>query len=94
MPYMSLKKALAIFKLKDTILNKLKENNQLDLLNELEIPLSSVLAKMEYKRYFSRSKMNFKKQKKDLSFRIKTLEDKIYLLAGRKFNLNSPETIR
>ena len=86
------KKALAIFKLKDTILNKLKENNQLDLLNELEIPLSSVLAKMEYRGILV-DQNELQKQKKDLSFRIKTLEDKIYLLAGRKFNLNSPKQL-
>jgi DNA polymerase-1 len=42
------KKALAIYKIKDKVLKIIKDNDQIHLLNDIEIPLSYVLADMEY----------------------------------------------
>lgn len=86
------KKAKAIFKLKDTILDKLKEHDQLDLLNDIEIPLSKVLANMEFRGLFV-DQEELQTQKKDLNSRIKTLEAKIHELAGKEFNINSPKQL-
>ena len=39
--------ALAVWKLRPTIEEKLKENEQFDLYHELELPLATILGKME-----------------------------------------------
>ena len=44
---MQVRKALAIWKLRQTIEDKLKENEQFDLYRNLELPLASILGKME-----------------------------------------------
>jgi len=44
----AVKKAYAIKELKDELLSQIKENEQLALLNDIELPLASVLADMEY----------------------------------------------
>lgn len=85
-------KAKAIFELKDQLLEQLKTQEQLDLLNQIEIPLSTVLADMEYEGLIV-DQDELEAQKKDLSTRLEVLENEIYELAGEKFNISSPKQL-
>ncbi len=85
-------KAKAIFELRDPLLKQLKEQEQIKLLEDLEIPLSEVLAEMEFNGlYVDQTELNT--QAKDLDKRIKETEAKVIELAGRPFNLGSPKQL-
>ena len=88
----AVKKAYAIKNLKEDMIKSLKMNNQLSLLNNLEIPLASVLANMEFEG------INVDRDKLDsLNVEIKTKIDKvvkeIHFLAGIEFNIASPKQL-
>jgi len=85
-------KAKAIVELKDSQIKQLKDQEQLHLLNELEIPLSEVLAEMEFSGLFV-DQNELEIQGKDLSIRIKVIEQEIYHLAGEEFNISSPKQL-
>lgn len=85
-------KAKAIYLLKDQLIEELKQQNQLHLLNEIEQPLSEVLAEMEYEGLLVNQE-ELQIQKEDLNHRIMTLEKEIIDLAGRKFNVSSPKQL-
>ncbi len=86
------KKAKAIYALREKLLKELKENGQLSLLNDVEIPLSYVLAEMEFSGILVNHDL-LKELKKDLKSRLEVLEEEIYLLAGKEFNINSPKQL-
>lgn len=86
------KKAKAISKLHLVLIEKLKINQQLSLLLDLEIPLSRVLAKMEYSGIYV-DKAVLGELKEEYSKRLKDLEERIYTLALREFNINSPKQL-
>lgn len=86
------KKCLALEKTKYKILEELEENKQLDLLNEIEIPLASVLAKMEVNGMVI-DKNELEKQKESYANEINNLEKVIYELAGCEFNIQSPKQL-
>lgn len=86
------KKARAIFKLRKEILKELETNNQLSLLNDVEIPLSYVLGEMEFSGILVDQNL-LKALKADLKVRLTKLEEEIYLLANKKFNINSPKQL-
>jgi DNA polymerase-1 len=82
----SLKKAYA--DLSETI----KQNGQENLLYNIEMPLSKVLAEMEYAGF----KLNTKKLKEyseKLDQNIALRKEKIYELAGKEFNVNSTKQL-
>ena len=86
------KKCVALEKLKPIILNKIDENGQLNLLNNIEIPLAFVLAKMEV----AGMKIDLEElsnQKEIYEAEIIQLESKIYELAGMEFNIQSPKQL-
>ena len=86
------KKVNALYKLKDEALNKLKENNQLELLTDIEIPLSKVLGKMEFNGMkIDIDELNRQEEKivKDIS----DLELKIYSYSNHPFNISSPKQL-
>ncbi|MDL2292959.1 hypothetical protein LJC17_05175, partial [Acholeplasma sp. OttesenSCG-928-E16] len=85
-------KALAIFKLRDQVIAELKEKEQYELLVELEIPLSEVLADMEYTG-FKVDLVELEKANVDFKIRIKDLQNEIYQLAGEEFNISSPKQL-
>jgi DNA polymerase I len=85
-------KAKAIFALKDDLLKNLKDDEQIDLLKTIELPLSEVLAEMEYEG-LSVDKEELSKQKEDLNTRINQLEKDIIKLAKREFNVSSPKQL-
>lgn len=67
---------------------KLEEDNLLNLLYTVEMPLVTVLAYMEYYGIKIDLK-HFDALSQELSKKIKELEEKIYSLAGVQFNINS-----
>ncbi|GAB4476582.1 MAG: DNA polymerase I [Anaerolineales bacterium] len=81
--------AAVIFRLKPLLLKELEEKAATRLLNELEMPLVTVLADMEMTGIcldvpFLRA------LSEELAERMKEIEAKIYAAAGKSFNLNSP----
>jgi DNA polymerase-1 len=70
----------------------LEEANQIKLLNEIELPLSRVLAKMEIVG-FSVDKSGIEEFSKKLSSRIDELTEQIYYSVGYEFNINSPKQL-
>ncbi len=85
-------KAKAIYQLRNSQIETLKQQEQLHLLEEIEIPLSEVLATMEYQGLLV-DQEELKKQKKDLSHRLKMIEQTIFDLAGETFNISSPKQL-
>ena len=86
------KKCVALEKLKPVILKEIEENGQLNLLNNIEIPLAFVLAKMEVAGMkIDLEELNI--QKLVYESEIKELESKIYELAGMEFNVQSPKQL-
>lgn len=78
-----------LFKKTDTLL---QEANQVKLLNEIELPLARVLAKMEIEG-FSVDKQGIEDFSKKLSVRIDELTSLIYDAVGYEFNINSPKQL-
>ena len=79
-------------RLKEVLAPRLEERGLTHLLNELELPLLPVLARMErhgiyvdvdYLHYLST----------ELSVEIQALEEEIYEAVGERFNLNSPKQL-
>lgn len=84
--------AIMIHQLKSELIERLKKDEQFDLYEKIELPLTYILAKMEYNGV----KVNvdtLKKQEKELSGRIALLEKEIYELAGMSFNIASPKQL-
>ena len=71
---------------------KIEQCNQKKLLNEIEIPLSNVLAKME-NLGFAVDKQGIEDFGKMLKENIENLKSEIYNLVGREFNINSPKQL-
>ncbi len=86
------KKAKAIYVLRQLILKKTKEYDQLELLNKIELPLSDCLAEMEHTGILV-DQDKLEEIGSDLNRRIKDLEILIYDLAGEEFNINSPKQL-
>ena len=85
-------KAKAIFELRKSQIETLKDQEQLHLLENIEIPLSEVLATMEYQGLCV-DQNELRTQKKDLQTRLQTIEQKVYELAGETFNISSPKQL-
>ena len=71
---------------------KLQELGMQELYSKIELPLVEVLASMEQKGiYINRQELDSKGQ--ELSARLDSLQQDIYTLAGREFNINSPKQL-
>ena len=81
-----------ISKLYYKLLEELKQNNMLDLFNNIEMPTANVLADMQYTGVYvdeEEIKIFGDKLKKDLEI----LKNDIYELAGEEFNINSTKQL-
>lgn len=81
-----------IFKCAGKIEDKLKENDQLNLYYEIELPLVKVLADMEFYGF----KVNISELvaiSRQIDEKIQDLTSKIYDLAGEEFNINSTKQL-
>lgn len=86
------RKAVGINALYDRCLKELAENEQTDLFYNLELPLSMILAKMEYTGV--KVDVNrLSEMKEELALRLNEIELRIHELAGEKFNINSPKQL-
>ncbi|AIE60995.1 DNA polymerase I [Bacillus methanolicus MGA3] len=86
------RKAAAMEALKEKLELELKENQQYELFKELEMPLSLILADMEYQGV----KIDINRLREmghEINEQLKEIENKIYDLAGEKFNINSPKQL-
>lgn len=86
------RKAKALYELRDEMTERLKENEQYELFKELEMPLALILGKMEHQGVLV-DKNRLKEMGEDLRARIGQLEQDIYNLAGQEFNINSPKQL-
>ncbi len=85
-------KAQVIDGLKDKMLAELKQNDQDSLYDEIELPLSIVLANMEIKGV-TVEVSKLKEMENSFATRLAEIEQKIYQEAGKEFNINSPKQL-
>src|SRR5699024_7125221 len=76
----------------DTFLTLLEDNEQIDLFENLEIPLAKILAKMEHTG-IQVDVDRLKGMGEGLLTRLDEIEKKIHELAGSTFNINSPKQL-
>ncbi|EFR93782.1 DNA polymerase I, partial [Listeria innocua FSL J1-023] len=86
------RKAVAIAELEKRLVDDLEKNEQLALMEDLELPLTFVLAQMEMQGV-SVDTQRLGNMKVELAGRLKTLEESIHSLAGEEFNINSPKQL-
>lgn len=86
------RKAYAVNYLTDVLENELKEKQQYELLNELEMPLSLILAEMEYQGV-KVDRDRLRNMGEENNERLSILEKRIHLSAGEEFNINSPKQL-
>lgn len=77
-----------IFRLSTIFHSKLKENKQEDLFYKIELPLVSVLSEMEYNGV-ALDLTSLKSIENELTGELKSIEQKIFELAGEEFNISS-----
>ncbi|MCC5911763.1 MAG: DNA polymerase I [Clostridiaceae bacterium] len=81
-----------ISRLATTIKEKLQELELEELYNEVELPLTQVLASMEF-RGIKVDKHMLEKLKIEFKDKVDLLTGEIYNLAGTEFNINSPKQL-
>lgn len=84
--------AYLINKLYYTLTEKMEQTDTLELFNKIEMPLSQVLADMQYQGIYV-DKEELLEFGKELKNRIEELTKEIYDLAGEEFNINSPKQL-
>ena len=84
--------AYVIYKLYEELTNKLKEVNELELFNDIEMPLVKVLADMQYTGMHV-DKNELISYGNVLKEQIASLTKEIYNLAETEFNINSPKQL-
>ena len=88
----SVLKAKFIYETKDKFYKELVEKELLDLFNNIEMPLSKVLAEMELNGVYV-DKEVLKSMGLEITKQINSLEQNIYTLAGTEFNISSPKQL-
>ena len=86
------RKAAALALLKEKLENELWENDQHELFSSLEMPLSLVLADMEYQGV----KLDMDRlvnMGEEIKGRLADIEIRIFEMAGEQFNINSPKQL-
>ncbi len=88
----SCSKAISIYNLKEILTNELKKNNLTKLFFDIEMPIVQVLYEME--DIGIKTDKNFLDEfDKELIKEISVIEQNIYSLAGKTFNINSPKQL-
>lgn len=86
------RKADALWHLRDTFATDLENNDQYSLFVDLEMPLSIVLGKMEFFGV-AVDVERLREMGKELEARLAQIEKEIHELAGESFNINSPKQL-
>ncbi|MBC8305370.1 MAG: DNA polymerase I [Pelagibacterales bacterium] len=82
------------FRLYNYFLDKLSDlKEQYDLYKNIELPLIHVIARIEKNGVLINTN-SLKKQSLDLAKRIKSIEENVYSIAGKEFNIGSPKQIQ
>lgn len=85
-------KANAIFVLSPKLDERLRENNLINLLFNIELPLAKILAEME-KSGVMIDIMRLEQMGREISHKLDELKESIFKIAGTEFNLNSPKQL-
>lgn len=86
-------RALAVFELAPVLAGKLKEVDAAELFEKVEMPLLYVLAQMEKKGVLVDADL-LGQMSTELAQLLSISEEKIFRLAGEKFNINSPKQLQ
>src|SRR5690625_3551414 len=86
------RKTDVIYTYKDQMIEDLEKNEQRELFERLELPLASILAKMEHTGVQVNTD-RLDEMGKELNGRLKEIEERIYEHAGEPFNINSPKQL-
>ena len=84
--------AYAIYKLYNVLTQKMEEAGSIDLFNKIEMPLTEVLASMQYEGIYI-DKQELLDFGKELQEKIDILTREIYELTGEEFNINSTKQL-
>ena len=82
----------AIYNYKPLMSDILSDHNQMDLLNNLELPLARILADMEETGIYT-DVNDLKEMQNELQEKLDNLVSEIYEAAGESFNINSPKQL-
>ena len=82
-------KAKFIYDTRERLLNELNENEEMELFDKIEMPLTNVLADME-KTGIRVDRDYLKRLEEELQIQMKSIEEEIYKMAGSTFNIMSP----
>ena len=85
-------RAKFIYETKELFQNKIKEENVEYLFNEIELPLATVLADMEFTGV-KIDKQVLKDMGEDIQIKLELLKKDIYNSAGCEFNISSPNQL-
>ncbi len=89
----AVKRAVSLLPLSSELYARLLENDMRDLLDSLEVPLLKVLSAMELHGVLIDRPL-LKTMSSEMDMLLQLSEDKIYQLAGDKFNINSPKQLQ
>lgn len=89
---LTVKKAKFIYDIKDEFINKMKEEEQLELFSNIEMKLSSVLASMEIEGVRVDTKV-LDEMGENINKKLDELTNEIYNYAGEEFNIQSPKQL-
>jgi len=84
--------AYCISKLYPLTMKLIQEQGEVELFNNIEMPTSRVLAKMQYNGIYI-DKEELVEYGRSLKFEIEEKTNKIYNLCGQEFNINSPKQL-
>lgn len=85
-------KAKFLYETKEKFLNELKNKDLLHLYEEIELPLSKVLGRMEYNGIYV-SKEILKNMGTEINNKMNLVSKNIFNLVGHEFNINSPKQL-
>ena len=85
-------KARYIYETRDELINKLKLDDMDDLFDKIEMPLVTVLAKME-QAGVKCSRDILKDMSQEIKIKINNISNTIYNYAGKEFNISSPKQL-
>lgn len=86
------RQAMAIFSVRERVIEQLQKNEQYDLYATIELPLAKILGEME-SQGVRVNKETLEVMGVELESRLIEIEATIYSLAGEKFNINSPKQL-
>lgn len=88
----TVKKAKYIYENKDKFINELKNNECVDLYYKMELPVTYVLADMEYTGVNVSTKI-LNDMKEEIKVKMELVANNIYNLSGVEFNIMSPKQL-